>query len=236
MAKEKVNPWMISTVVLVSFILGFFAGAWHGGGIAGDGIKDADKPEIKLGDRKGGTEGVLGDPDAPVTLEEFSDYQCPYCAKFAANTMPQIISEYVDTGKVKFVYKDFPLTRHPAAAEAAVAARCAGDQNNYWGMHDALFLNLSTWASADDPTEVFVEIAKALKLNKKKFITCLASGEYDPLVEADRAEGMVRGVTGTPNFFVNDKKVVGGSLSAFRSIIDAELNPVVPEEVEVPAE
>ncbi|MBL7058898.1 thioredoxin domain-containing protein [Candidatus Pacearchaeota archaeon] len=90
--------------------------------------------DVEIGDSP-----VKGDSNAPVTIVEFSDYECPYCGRHFAQTYPQLLSEYVDTGKVKMVFKDFPLNFHAKAQKAAEAARCAGEQGDYWGMHDALF-------------------------------------------------------------------------------------------------
>jgi len=232
MKKKKHDPWMMSTLVLAGFIVGFITGNLYGtaGNFgSGSGVEiveapSAAAPAIKLSGRKGGTDPVLGDEDAPIVIEEFSDYQCPFCAKFFKNTMGQLEEEYVETGKVRIVYKDYPLSFHKNAAPAAVAAYCAGEQKNYWGMHDALFLNLDMWSGASDPNPVFVNIAKALKLNTKKFSTCLASGDYDDLISQNQAEGVQKGVTGTPAFFVNGQKIVGAQpFSAFKAIIDAEL-------------
>ena len=233
MAKTKANPWMMSTLVLAGFIVGFVSGNLYGSANGSGGGSDVEivkaptvaAASIKLSGRNGGTEPVLGDPDAPVLIEEFSDYQCPFCAKFFKNTMSQLETEYIETGKVRLVYKDYPLSFHQNAAPAAVAAYCAGDQKNYWGMHDALFLNLDMWSGATDPNPIFTDIAKALKLNTKKFAACLGSGDYDDLIDANQAEGVQKGVTGTPGFFVNGQKIVGAQpFSAFKAIIDAELN------------
>jgi protein-disulfide isomerase len=153
---------------------------------------------------------VLGDPDAPVTIVEFSDYQCPYCASYVANTWSQIRSEFIDTGRVRYVFKDYPLSGlHPRAPQAHAAARCAGDQGAYWGMHDRLFRDQSEWGSGSDPGTVFEGFAADLGLEANSFQTCLESGTWDDAVDGDVAEGASLGVRGTPTFFVNGYPLVG---------------------------
>jgi protein-disulfide isomerase len=153
---------------------------------------------------------VLGDPEAPVTIVEFSDYQCPYCSVYFANTWPQIKSEFVDTGRVRYVFKDYPLTGlHPRAPQAHAAARCAGDQGAYWDMHDRLFENQSRWGSGSNPSAVFEEFAADLGLDASSLAACLERGKWDDAVEGDIAEGASLGVRGTPTFFVNGYPLVG---------------------------
>jgi protein-disulfide isomerase len=153
---------------------------------------------------------VLGDPEAPVTIVEFSDYQCPYCSAYYADTWPQIKSEFVDTGRVRYVFKDYPLTGiHPRAPQAHAAARCAGDQGAYWDMHDRLFENQSSWGSGSNPSAVFEEFAADLGLDAASLATCLESGKWDDAVDGDVAEGASLGVRGTPTFFVNGYPLVG---------------------------
>lgn len=222
--KSSVNPWMLSTVVLVVLVVGFLAGSLFQGGFTWFG----DSYNLVMGDRSGGVNGsdAHGDPNAPITIVEFSDFQCPYCQRFFANTLPQLESDYVKTGKAKIQYKDFPLSFHANAKPAAVAARCAGAQGNYWGMHDALFLNYDKWTDLPDTTEIFTAMAKKLKLSKKKFTACLVSGEFDALITADMNEGRRAGVGGTPGFLVNGEKIDGAvPFSVFESVIEAQLNP-----------
>ena len=140
----------------------------------------------------------LGKSDAPVTLVEFTDYQCPYCRRHANGTGKQIIKEYVDTGKVKYVIREFPLSRiHPKAHKLSQAALCAGDQNKYWEMHD-LFLKGTKKINPDDLSQ---EI-KALDLDAQAFQTCLDSNKYAKKVDADVTDGSKLGVRGTPSFFI----------------------------------
>ncbi len=140
----------------------------------------------------------LGQKNARVTLVEFSDYQCPFCARNFQQTFPQIQSEYVKTGKVKYVFRDFPLESiHPLAFKASEAARCGGEQAKFWEMHDKLFTN----QTALTPTDL-VTHAKAAGLDEGKFKECLDSGRQAAKIRNDQAEGRKIGVSGTPGFFV----------------------------------
>ena len=155
---------------------------------------------------------AMGDPQAPVTIVEFTDYQCPYCARHAVQTLPPLIQQYVDSGEVYYVVKDFPLDSiHPLARNAAAAARCAGEQDAYWEIHDALFAEQSSWANANqaDSSQLFSGIAGDLGLNQSAFDACLQSGRYEDAVEANFAEGRALGVSATPTFFIDGYPVPG---------------------------
>jgi protein-disulfide isomerase len=166
----------------------------------------------------------LGQEDAPVTIVEFSDYQCPYCQRFWAQTLPQIKSEYIDTGKVKFIYRDFPLGFHPNAQKAAEAAECAGDQEKYWDMHNKIFGQLNEWSGSGDAATIFKGYASDLELDSDAFADCLDSGKYTEEVQKDLAAGSAAGVSSTPAFFVNGVFVTGAQPFAyFKEIIDAEI-------------
>jgi protein-disulfide isomerase len=151
-----------------------------------------------------------GPVDAAITIVEFSDYQCPYCQRYVDETYHQIIENYVETGFVRYVFKDFPLEQlHPQAKEAAEAARCAGEQGSYWTMHDQLFASQETWAGQADPTSVFVDLGRDLGLDASALEACLDSGRHTEAVTANLAEGRALGVTGTPTFFINGLPLVG---------------------------
>jgi protein-disulfide isomerase len=172
---------------------------------------------------------VLGRADAPVTIVEFSDYQCPFCQRFFATTLPVLRKEYVQTGKVRYVFRDFPLDQlHPHARKAAEAAHCAGDQDKFWEMHDKLFENAKALAAPQ-----LVEHARALGLDAGKFNECLSSERHSPRVERGLADGTAAGVRGTPGFVIG-RTVPGDtlegtpirgaqSLQTFRRIIDSLL-------------
>ena len=162
----------------------------------------------------------LGKKNAPVTLIEFTDYQCPFCKRHFTNTFDQIKKEYIDTGKVKYVVRDYPLGFHNNAQKAAEATECADDQGKFWEMHDKLFENQHALDIAS-----LKQNAVDLGLNTGEFNDCLDSGKHEAEVKKDFADGSAAGITGTPGFFVNDKKLSGAQpFASFKAIIDAELS------------
>ena len=160
----------------------------------------------------------IGAADAPVTIVEFSDFQCPYCARFQSETLPQIIQNYGD--RVRFVYRDFPLTSlHANALKAAEASECADDQGAYWKYHDLLFQNQS---ALDDAS--LKNYAATLGLDTTAFNQCLDSDEKMSEVQKDYQDGITAGVQGTPAFFVNGNLIEGAQpYSAFQAAIEAAL-------------
>jgi protein-disulfide isomerase len=173
---------------------------------------------------------VLGRADAPVTLVEFSDYQCPFCQRFFATAFPVIKREYVDTGKVRYVFRDFPLEQlHPQARKAAEAAHCAGEQGKYWQMHEVLFRHHRALAAPQ-----LAEHAQAAGVDTTKLDECLASGRYAAQVTRGLTDGAAIGVKGTPTFVVGKTTtgdLVQGTairgaqpLETFRRIIDQTLS------------
>lgn len=154
---------------------------------------------------------ALGQADAPITIVEFSDYQCPFCKKHAVNTLGAIKTNYIDTGKVRYMFRDFPLDSiHPYARKAAEAAHCAGDQGKFWDMHDTMFQNQGALQ-----TESLRHFARTMELDLDAFNTCLDEGKYAKKVEADVAAGSAVGVTGTPGFFIGKTKPDGTMLATF---------------------
>jgi len=146
---------------------------------------------------------MLGRADAPVTLVEFSDYQCPFCQRFFATTLSALKKHYVDTGKVRYVFRDFPLDQmHPQARKAAEAAHCAVEQGKYWEMHEVLFQNQRTLA----PPQL-AEYARTVGVDGSKFDECLSSGRHAARVERGLAEGAAVGVQGTPTFVVGRRRL-----------------------------
>jgi len=176
----------------------------------------------------------LGKPDAPVTIIEFSDYQCPFCERFFSTTLPALKADYIATGKVRYVFRDFPLDSiHPQARKAAEAAHCAGEQGKYWEMHDRLFKNQR--ALMVDNLKGF---ARDLGLKVEDFNSCLDQGKYANAVSEHLAAGSAVGVTGTPTFFIGktaaDGTIEATSLrgaqpiAAFRQVIDRLLEGQKP--------
>ena len=152
---------------------------------------------------------VLGSADAPVTMIEFSDFQCPFCARFYSETLPLIKANFIDTGLVKMVYRDFPLQSiHPNAIPAAVASECADDQGAYWEYHDILFENVSVWGPMEisGAVEQFKAYAVDLGLDASTFSECVDTGKYVTEVTGDYTDGVAYGVTGTPAFFLGSEQ------------------------------
>lgn len=169
-------------------------------------------------------DAVLGDPNAPITMIEFSDFECPFCQKFFSNSLPPIIENYINTGKVKLVYRDYPLSNHPNAFPAAEAAECAEEQGAYYAMHDLIFENMSLWNSAADPVPVFKQFSADLGLDVSGFDECMDSRQMQAEVSKDIQDGIAAGVSGTPTFFINGQKIVGAQpFSVFSGLFDSIL-------------
>ncbi|NWG21573.1 MAG: DsbA family protein [Chloroflexi bacterium] len=156
---------------------------------------------------------ALGDPAAPVTIVEYSDFQCPFCASFGRDTRPQIVQNYVQSGKVRFIHRDFPLLDiHPGALLAAHVANCAGDQGAFWPMHGRLFdgLTRGEWQSgAPDDFRTFLGYAAELQLDAAEIQRCVESNRHAARIEADMRDGIQAGVRSTPSFVVNGQLLVG---------------------------
>lgn len=148
-------------------------------------------------------DNAMGDPNAPVKIEEFSDFQCPFCARFYEDTEWQIAESYVADGTVYFVYRSFGSFIGPESKAAAEAAYCAGDQNKFWEYHDILFANQTGENVGAYSNRRLQAFAEELSLDMGAFNNCLNSGKYSDRVEQDRADGTAAGVTGTPAFVVS---------------------------------
>jgi protein-disulfide isomerase len=161
---------------------------------------------------------VKGDQNAKVTLVEFTDYQCPFCSRHFRDTMPKIVDEYVNTGKVKYVLREFPLESiHPLAFKASEAAVCAGDQGKYWEMHDRLFGNQNALAAAQLPSH-----AEPVGVDAAKFKSCLDSGKFTAKVRKDLGDAQKAGATGTPTFFIGLTDPKSNEVKAVRKIVGAQ--------------
>lgn len=174
---------------------------------------------------------VLGDKDAEVTIIEFSDYQCPFCRKFWQETLPSIDRDYISNGKVKLVYRDFPLGFHDGAVPYAQAANCAreeGGDEAYYEMHDKIFEEQNILDGGSVKSTVPYVGAGTLKQWAKdlgyNIDSCLDSGKYADEIQKDLGEGSASGVQGTPGFFINGRPISGAQpYSVFKQLIDAEL-------------
>jgi len=151
---------------------------------------------------------VEGSADAPVTIAEFGDYTCPHCAEFTRVTGRALRQNYVETGKVKWIFYDFPLNQSTNAIPAALAARCAGEQGRYWPMHDLLYANQLQWVRSNDPQGRFEDYAGQAGVgDMDRWKQCYESQKYVPRIMASRAYGDQLGVNATPTIFLNGREV-----------------------------
>ena len=173
---------------------------------------------------------VLGDADAPITLIKFSDFQCPFSAKFYTEALVKIKEEYIDEGKVKLVYRDYPLSFHPNAFPAALAVECAADQSEdvAWALHDAIFKNQSAGQELN-PENIKKWAAGVSGLNGSTLQSCIDNKTHEEEINKDMADGQASGIDGTPGFWIlgpngQSKKISGAyPFDTFKAEFDAML-------------
>lgn len=180
---------------------------------------------------------VKGSADAPVTLIEVSDFQCPFCREFAVETFPALDSAYVRTGQVRVVFISYPLPNHEASWGASEAALCAGAQDRFWPMHDRLFRGQNEWSAAANPIPLYVGYAAAVGADTSAFRHCLERDGVAPIIISDLLQGTGGGVNGTPTFILQaanpagepqQRMLVGAQdFAAMSRAIDALLPSVV---------
>jgi protein-disulfide isomerase len=189
-------------------------GTGGGGGGSGGGGGTTD-PATLLTVKA--TDHVLGSESAPVTVIEYADFECPVCGKFEEETFPTIKSSYIDTGKVRWVFRHFPLRNiHPDAQNAAEASECAAAQGDFWGYHALLFQYQTELAEAK-----LVEYASTAGLDGTALQTCLTDGAQANRVQQDVNSGISLGVSGTPTFFINGELVSGfQTVEAMSALLD----------------
>ena len=225
---------LLPIVFLLGGVIGMVAGIYIGGGslnLSRRGASAAEAPSAPSGgaaqqptdlpapiDVSVDDDPSLGPENAPVTIVAFSDFQCPYCGRFALDTFDQLMAEY--DGQIRFVFRDFPLTQmHPDSLGAHIAAECANEQGKFWEMHDLIFANQTAL-----DTETLQGYAEQLNLDMTAFNSCLEDPAMEDEVMADVTDGGSYGVVGTPYFFVNGILIRGAQpLSAFESLINQEL-------------
>ncbi len=162
---------------------------------------------------------ILGNPDAKVTIIEYGDFECPFCKRFFDETEPLLIKNYIETGKAKMIYRNFPLPGHSHAMPAALAASCAKEQGKFWLYHNEIFKNQDNLATLN-----YADLAQKLGLNTSQFKTCLESKKYLNQIQKEYNEAQSIGVNGTPTFFINGKQVVGAQpYNVFEQTIEQEL-------------
>ena len=178
---------------------------------------------------------IIGNSNAPITIIEFSDFQCPFCAKFHIQTLPKIMDEYIKEGKVKLVFRDFPIQSiHSNALLASVAAECANEQGKFKEMHDKLFENQNEWNSKDTDNLIilFNQYSLEMGIEKEKFDSCLKNGKYIKEIQKDLDDGRTYGVSGTPGFFIGNDEIGFIELKGahpfenFKNVIDTQLKKI----------
>ncbi len=176
----------------------------------------------KIGNR----DAILGDQNAPVTVVEYADFQCPFCERFFSDAGAQIREQYVKTGKVKMIYRDFAFLG-PESTAAAQAAECAKDQGKFWAYHDALYNTEAVDAKENNGNlnrSLFLSLAKNLKMDTDAFTSCIDSNKYSDVVSKSVADAQAFGVSSTPTIFVGTQKILGAQpFSVFQAAIDQAL-------------
>ena len=169
------------------------------------------------------TTRAKGSSSAPITVYEMSDFQCPYCRRFALETFPTLEREYITTGKVRWVFVNFPLsTIHPNAVAAAEVALCASKQGAFWRVHDLLYTYQDTWAPLKEPGPFLATLADSAKISRKLLLTCLASPDTRTEIQSE-AEGSERaGASSTPSFYIEGGLMSGAQpVEVFRRVLDS---------------
>jgi protein-disulfide isomerase len=249
--KKPTSTGMIIALVAVVAIAAFFAGSYFSN-LDSDAVTQSELDEAisKLESKiqsvqqapslppqpvriSQDNDPIRGDPNAPITIIEFSDFQCPFCARFHVETLPSLLEEYIDVGKVNLVYRDFPIQSiHPNALPAAVAAECANEQGKYWEYHDTLFEKQNGWSRLDSNAVIstFSQYATDVGLEQQQFDSCLGSGKYLQEVQGDLSDGRDYDITGTPGFFIGNDEIgfvkINGAqpFESFQKVIDAQLD------------
>lgn len=175
-------------------------------------------------DRRADLARIQGSPNAPVWVVEVSDFQCPFCKDWHDQTYPTVEKAYVDSGKVRLAYVNFPLPIHKNAWPAAEAAMCAAAQDHFWPMHDALFATQDAWGESDNPRPTFDSLAAHAGVNAATFDGCLDQHQMRALIQADIARATAAGVQSTPTFLIGGSVVRGAQpTDVFQQAIDAAL-------------
>ncbi|HEU5170498.1 MAG TPA: thioredoxin domain-containing protein [Gemmatimonadales bacterium] len=164
---------------------------------------------VQASDTAGFRGYVLGSETAPVEITEFADYQCPFCQTFATLQMPSIRTRLIETGRVRWRYRDFPLQQHSHARLAAHAAACADEQGKFWAMHDRIYEGQPEWAESRDAAGIFRRDAGEVGLDLARYEACMKSAKYAGRIQASYDEGMRLGVSSTPTMFVGGRLYQG---------------------------
>jgi protein-disulfide isomerase len=152
---------------------------------------------------------IKGSPNAPIEITEYADFQCPFCQTFATLQMPTIDERLIQTGRVRWRYRDFPLQQHPFSRLAAHSAACADEQGKYWQQHQRIYEGQSEWSEARDAGAIFRNYAKANGLDLGRYDACMKSGKYAGRIQASYNEGVQVGVNSTPTLLIGDRLYKG---------------------------
>lgn len=239
--ETSLNAYLVFALVIFAFILGMLTNkvlyleqqvknsntASNAAPANGQAVVPTEPAPPQVVKVDAGKLPILGNENAKVTIVEFSDLQCPFCKNYLDETHEQIKEKYIDTGKVKFSFRHYPLTSiHPNAQKASEASECANEQGKFWEFHDQVFAEQDTWSpqTAADALTSFVGYAGDLDLDTEKFQSCVESDKFKDAVEADLEAGNKVQVDGTPAFFVNGYRLTGAQpFSEFERVIEEEL-------------
>ncbi len=241
-AKEKKDRFLpVSILVAAALIAGaLMFTSFYGGGSGGSGGSGAAPAGTNPGAAAvlatstvttlGARDAILGNQNAPVTLIEYGDYQCPFCGEFFQQTEPSIVSSYVNTGKVRMVFRNFAFLGAESTA-AAEAAECAEDQNKLWPYHDALYsAKMADDAKGGSENDgfftraLFIQLARGAGLDVAAFTSCIDIGKYATHEANERTAATAECINSTPTFFVNGTQILGAQpYAAFQAAIDSAL-------------
>jgi protein-disulfide isomerase len=218
----------MSRFYLVLAVVAVAAGVliWRGAqGGSGDVSATAPEATVAVTAADSAFQGfVLGSATAPVEVVEFADLQCPHCGEFANVQFPTIKDQLITPGLLRWRFRDFPLN-FPWSRVAALAGQCAGEQDKFWEMEEALYQQQSGWGtSSRNPTSAFRDLARGIGLDLDKYNACMDSQRYAGRIEASRDAGLAKGVSGTPTFFVNGRQLDGrryANSDAFKALVDS---------------
>lgn len=234
--------FIVAVVVLLAIGVAFAlqddeggTGVGDPGGVARDtpGVGDADGIDTALNGIDTALNGMdsapaakaagtmtLGDDDAPITVIEYSDFQCPFCSIFARDIQPELIEKYVDTGQVRFEWRNFPIFGR-FSQEAALGSYCADDQDAFWPYHDALYEAVGSFSESQKNVDSLVNIAESLDLDAAEFRTCIEERRHLQRVQADYDEARSLGLTGTPSFMANGMLIIGAQpLETWEQVVE----------------
>jgi len=222
--KRQQQQRILTAVIIVGIVL-ILLGAIVAPNIIRNSKPVGDIVQITTNPRPKAVANTMGDPNAPIKIVEYSDFQCPACLAYQRLTGSALVKEYIETGKAYFVYRSMGQWIGPESVDAAEAAYCAGDQGKFWDYHDILFANQGAENSGAFNQKRLLAFAESINLNMNEFNSCLKSDKFMDDINQDRADGDRLGVTGTPGFLINDEALsTGYSIESFRQVIEAKLD------------